>query len=53
MLDTGVMNCMGNKQDVRNADAIYGSSIAALKGKTHKLSSTPASPVIAPRVTQV
>ena len=30
-----------------------GSSIAALKGKIHKLSSTPASPVIAPRVTQV
>jgi predicted lactoylglutathione lyase len=53
MLDAGVMNCMVTKQDVRNADAIYGSSIAALKGKTHKHSSTPASPVIAPRVTQV
>ena len=44
---------MITKQDDRNADAINGSSIAALKGKTHKLSSTPASPVIAPRVTHV
>ena len=53
MLDAGVTHCDVTKQDVRNADAIFGSSIAALKGKTHKLASTPASAVIAPRVTQV
>ena len=53
MLDSGVANCVVTKQDVRNADAIYGPSIAALKGKTHKLTSTPASSLIAPRVTQV
>ena len=53
MLDTGLVNCNVTKQDVRNADAIFGSSIAALKGKTHKLTSLPASAVVAPRVTQV
>ena len=53
MLDAGLIHCDVTKQDVRNADAIFGSSIAALKGKTHKLASTPASAVIAPRVTQV
>ena len=53
MLDTGLVNCDVTKQDVRNADAIFGSSIAALKGKTHKLTSLPASAVVAPRVTQV
>ena len=50
MLDAGVAHCDVTKQDVRNADAIFGSSIAALKGKTHNLASTPASAVIAPRV---
>ena len=35
------------------ADAIFGSSIPAMKGKTHKKASTPASAVIASRVTQV
>ena len=53
MLDAGVTRRDVTKQDVRNADAIFKSSIAALKGKTHKLASTPASAVIAPRVTQV
>lgn len=53
MLDTGLVNCDVTKQDVRNADAIFGSSVAAMKGKTHKLTSIPASPVVAPRVTQV
>ena len=53
MLDAGVTHCDVTKQDVRNADAIFRSSIAALKGKTHKLASTPASALIAPRVTQV
>ena len=48
MLDTGLLNCDVTKQDVRNADAIFGSSIAALKGKTHKLTSTRASAVVAP-----
>ena len=49
MLDAGLTHCAVTKQDVRNADAIFGSSIAALKGKTHKLTSIPASAVIAPR----
>ena len=53
MLDAGLTHCAVTKQDVRNADAIFGSSIATLKGKTHKLTSIPASAVIAPRVTQV
>jgi Reverse transcriptase (RNA-dependent DNA polymerase) len=53
MLDAGMSNCTVTKQDVRNADAIFGSSIPSLKGKTRKQASTPASPVIAPRVTQV
>ena len=53
MLDAGMSNCDVTKQDVRNADAIFGSSIPALRGKTHKRASTPASPVITPRVTQV
>ena len=53
MLDAGLTHCDITKQDVRNADAIFGSSIAALKGKTHKLASIPASAIIAPRVTQV
>jgi hypothetical protein len=35
MLDAGIANCSVTKQDVRNADAIFGSSIPALKGKTH------------------
>ena len=53
MLDTGLVNCDITKQDVRKADTIFGSSIAALKGKTHKLTSIPASAVVSPRVTQV
>ena len=53
MLDAGVSNCAVTKQDVRNADAIFGSSIPAMKDKTHKEASTPASAVIASRVTQV
>ena len=53
MLDAGVTHCAVTSQDVRNADAIFRSSIAALKGKTHKLASTLASAVIAPKVTQI
>ena len=53
MLDSRLKHCDITKQDVRNADAIFGSSIAALKGKTHKLASIPASAIIASRVTQV
>jgi predicted lactoylglutathione lyase len=53
MLDAGLTNCDITKQDVRNADAIFGLSIPSLRGKTHKHASTSASPVIAPRVTQV
>ena len=53
MIEAGLTHCDITKQDVRNADAIFGSSIAALKGETHKLASAPASAMIAPRVTQV
>jgi predicted lactoylglutathione lyase len=53
LLDAGLSNCDVSKQDVRNADAIFGLSISSLKGKTHKQASTPAASVIAPRVTQV
>ena len=52
-LDAGVTNCAVTKLDVRNADAIFGSSIPALRGKTHKMTSTEASPILLPRVTQV
>jgi Reverse transcriptase (RNA-dependent DNA polymerase) len=53
MLDAGMSNCDVTKQDVRNADAIFGPCIPSLRGKTHKRASTPASAVITPRVTQV
>ena len=53
MLDSGLTHCDITKQDVRNANAIFGSSIAALKGKAYKLASIPASAIIAARVTQV
>lgn len=53
MLDAGILNCTVTKTDVRNADAIFGSSIPSLKGKTVKRVSTISSNVIAPRVTQV
>ena len=53
MLERGVMNCSVTKEDVRRADAIFGSSVASLKGKTNKLSSSAAAVTIAPRVTQV
>lgn len=53
MLNAGVLNCKVTPQDVKNADAIFGMSIPALKGKTVKLASAPAPPTVAPRVTQV
>ena len=53
MLDAGIFKCDITKQDVRNADAIFGSCIPSLKEKTHKRASTPASAVTLPRVTQV
>lgn len=53
MLNAGVFNCKVTPQDVKNADAIFGMSIPALKGKTVKLASAPAPPTVAPRVTQV
>lgn len=53
MLNAGVLNCKVTPQDVKNADAIFGMSIPALKGKTPKLVSAPAAPTVAPRVTQV
>ena len=52
-LDSGVLNCAVTKTDIRNADAIFGTSIPSLKGKTVKRSSVPSTIVVAPRVTQV
>lgn len=53
ILSKGIVNCDVTTADVRNADAIYGTSVAALKGKTKKRSSSIATPILAPRVTQV
>jgi hypothetical protein len=53
MLDAGMSHCDVTKQDVSNADAIFGSCIPSLRGKTHKRTSTPASTVLTPRITQV
>jgi hypothetical protein len=47
------LNCEVTVVDVKNADAIYGTSIPGLKGKTRKMASAQAGTVIAPRVTQV
>lgn len=53
ILSKGVVNCNVTASDVRNAEAIYGPSVAALKGKTKTKSAAIATPVVAPRVTQV
>jgi hypothetical protein len=53
MIDAGMSHCDVTKQDNRNADAIFGSCIPSIQGKTHKRGSTPASAVLTPRVTQV
>lgn len=53
MIDAGILTCTVTKTDVRNADAIFGPSIASLKSKTTKRSSTTSPNILAPRVTQV
>ena len=53
LLNAGVQNCHVTPADVKNADAIFGMSIPSLKGKTMKRASAPATPTVAPRVTQV
>ena len=49
----GLLNCAVTAQDVRNADAIFGMSLPALRGKTKKQASAIAKVTLAPRVTQV
>lgn len=53
MINKGIVNCDVTSTDVRNADAIYGMSVASMKGKMKKRSSSVATPILAPRVTQV
>ena len=53
MINKGVLNCPVTPTAIRNADAMFGPSIPALKGKTQKKASLPAGEIIAPRVTQV
>ena len=53
MFDAGMSHCDVTKQDVRNADAIIGSYILSLGGKTHERASTQPFAMLSPRVTQV
>ena len=53
MLNVSIFKCDVTKQDVRNADAIFGSCIPSLTGKTNRRASIPASAVMLPRVTQL
>lgn len=53
VLKSGVLNCSVTPTDVRNAEAIYGRSVASLKGKTRMHAPIAAVHVLAPRVTQV
>ena len=53
MINHGIMNSDVTAEDVHNADAIWGTGIEALKGKTNKKASIAATSVLAPRVTQV
>lgn len=53
MLNQGILNCPVTPSDVRNAESIYGDSVATLKGKTTKKTPTaiPTDPTVS--VTQV
>ena len=53
MIRAGIANCTVTVQDVRNADAIFGANVHALRGNTRKLASVAAKAILAPRVTQV
>jgi hypothetical protein len=53
MIRGGISNCEVTTQDVRNADAIFGPSVVAMRGNTKKHASFPSKLVLAPRVTQV
>ena len=53
MISKGIMNCPVTSTAIRNADAIFGPSIPALKGKTQKKASVAAGQIVAPRVSQV
>jgi hypothetical protein len=53
VINKGVINCPVTAVSVRNADAIFGPSIPALRGKTTKKVSIAPDHPLAPRVTQV
>jgi hypothetical protein len=53
MIRNGISNCEVTTQYVRNADAIFGPNVVAMRGNTKKHTSFPSKPVLAPRVTQV
>jgi uncharacterized MAPEG superfamily protein len=53
MIRGGMLNCPVTETDIQNADAIFGPSIASLKGKTVKRTPMRASVVVTPRVTQL
>jgi len=54
IVNGGVLNSTVTASDVRNAISIHGLSFAALKGKTHRKTSTAArQQIVGPRVTQV
>ena len=52
ILNSGVLNCPVTTQDVLRAERIYGPPIAALKGKTKRMSSAISVATLAPRMTQ-
>ena len=53
IINSGVQNSPVTAQDVLRADAIFGRSIAGIKGKTKKMASAIANIALTPRVTQV
>jgi hypothetical protein len=52
MIRGGMLNCPVTETDIQHAEAIFGPSIASLKGKTVKCIPMRATAVLAPRVTQ-
>ena len=52
ILNGGVLNCRVTPTDVKNARLIFGKSVAELKGKTKRRTSTAATSVVAPRMVQ-